>query len=263
MSQQRFAAALERVARDGRARKGIGTLSEKTLHAVLKQYMDPYEGNHETKIGPYVADIVGEDGIIEIQTRGFHRLRDKLAAFLAVATVTVVYPIAAVKWLVWLDPDTGETTKKRRSPRRGTPYDAFYELYRIKQLLPHPNLRLRLVLLEMEEYRQLNGWSHDRKRGSSRYELIPTAFVGEVAVNGPEEYIKLIPPGLPERFTSREFSAASAMPQGGARTALNVLLSVGAVRRIGKRGRLYEYEVNTCMERNLEHAEYPVEDKIV
>ena len=54
-----------------KCKKGIGTLSEKTLHSVLKNYFEPFSENHEIKIGNYVADIVGENGIIEIQTRQF------------------------------------------------------------------------------------------------------------------------------------------------------------------------------------------------
>lgn len=57
-------------------------------------------------MGRYFADIRNEDGIIEIQTRALYRLKPKLDAFLPLDAVTVVYPIAAVKRLSWLDPKT-------------------------------------------------------------------------------------------------------------------------------------------------------------
>ena len=60
---------------------GIGTLSEKALHAALKSYYEPDFESREVKVGGFVADIVGENGIIEIQTRGFDRLGRKLDAF--------------------------------------------------------------------------------------------------------------------------------------------------------------------------------------
>lgn len=62
--------------------KGIGTLSEKTLHAVLKNYYEPDENKHEVAIDGYYADIFNDSGIIEIQTRQLNKLRDKLAVFL-------------------------------------------------------------------------------------------------------------------------------------------------------------------------------------
>lgn len=243
MDQEQFARACERVQDHGRPAGGIGTLSEKTLHAVLKQYIEPFEGNHETKIGPYVADIVGENGIIEIQTRSFDRLRGKLEAFLSVAVVTVVYPIPSTKWVSWVDPATGEILPRHKSPKRGSFCDAFYELYKIRSLLTHPNLRLHLLLLDMEEYRQLNGWSHDRKRGSSRYERIPTALVDERVLRCPEDYKALIPDTLEAGFTSRDFAKAAKLRLDNAQTALNVLHGVGAVERCGKQGRLFLYRL--------------------
>lgn len=242
MDRERFRQACEQVQAGARgAGGGIGTLSEKTLHAVLKRYMEPYEANHETKIGPYVADIVGENGIVEIQTQGFDKLRKKLDTFLSVTDVTVVYPITSTKWLSWVDTDTGETTAKRKSPKRGSFYHCFYELYKIKQQLTHPGLRLLLILLDMEEYRNLNGWSRDRKRGSSRHERIPVALVDELEV-GPGRYGRLIPEALAEPFTSRDFAAAAGLHLHDAQTALNVLHYVKAVSRVGKMGRLYAYQ---------------------
>ena len=61
----------------------------------------------------------GEDGeIIEIQTRQFNRMRGKLQAFLPLYPVTIVYPIPYEKWLIWIDEDSGELSKKRKSPKR-------------------------------------------------------------------------------------------------------------------------------------------------
>lgn len=243
MDQQRFDEARERVLRGERTGSGIGVLRERALHAVLKQYMEPHAANHEVKIGPFVADIVGEDGIVEIQTRGFHRMRKKLEAFLEVARVTVVYPIAATKWLCWVDPQTGETTAPRKSPKRGVFQEVFYELVYIKPLLTHPNLRFHLLLVDMEEFRQLNGRSRDRKRwGATRCERMPLALAGELVVGGAIGYGGLLPPDLPDAFTTRDLAEVSGMSHSGAQTALNVLLSAGTVRRIGKRGRLFLYE---------------------
>lgn len=242
MDKAEFELSLQKVLRDGHTYKGIGTLGEKTLHAVLKLYLEPDESKHEIKISSFVADIAGENGIMEIQTGSFGSIRKKLSNFLDFTTVTVAYPIAHTKWLVWIDPETGTATKKRKSPKRGSEYNAFYELYKIKQLLNHPNLRLRLLLIDMEEYRYLNGWSYDRKRGSSRYERIPTALVDEIMINAPEEYHKLIPPGLPEQFTSRDYMRSTGLSLRGAQTALHVLRHVGSVEHVGKQGKLYIYE---------------------
>ncbi|MDR2932372.1 MAG: hypothetical protein LBV27_04625 [Oscillospiraceae bacterium] len=243
MDQERFQAACGAVINQARERKGIGTLSEKTLHAVLKHYFDPCMENHETKIGPYVADIVGEDGIIEIQTGSFNQMRKKLEVFLSVERVTVVYPIARTRWLTWVDPETGALSAKRKSPKQGSRYQAFFELYRIKQLLTHKNLDLCIVMLDMEEYRFLNGWDAKRKRGASRMERIPLALIDEIRITSSQDYIKLIPLTVPPLFTTRDYAAAAGVHLAQAQTALNVLHYVGCVRRTGKQGGLWEYEI--------------------
>lgn len=242
MNEERFRQALERTETAGPQSHGIGTRGEKTLHAVLKRYFEPSESFHEVKVGGFVADIANENGITEIQTRQFSRLRKKLPGFLALTDVTIVYPVAAVKWLVWIDEKTGETTRKRKSPRRGQPWDILYELYQIKEFLCHPCLKFCVVLLEIEEYRSLNGWSADKKRGSTRYDRIPVSIAGEIHIGGPFGYGRLLPPGLEARFTSREFQKASGLSLSSSQTALNVLNSVGAVRRVDKLGNRYVYE---------------------
>jgi hypothetical protein len=220
---------------------GIGTLSEKTVHSVLKSYLSPDPINHEIKVGGFVADICTGREIIEIQTRQFNKLRRKLHAFLAFAPVTIVYPIPKTKWLRWVNPQTGEISPQRKSPKTGTPYFIFPELYKIKDFLTDPNLKLKIVMLNMEEYRFLDGWSQDKKKGSTRCDRIPTELVDEIIITGTEDYRLLIPESLGEEFTSRDFKKASGLSLSNAQTALNVLHYVGAVDRIGKKGNSYLY----------------------
>ena len=242
MDKQLFHQTCEKIVNTGSKVNGIGTLGEKTLHAVLKNHFDPAEDHHEIRVGSFIADIAGDTGIIEIQTRQFNRLRNKLDSFLPLTDVTVVYPIASTKWLVWLDEETGETTKRRKSPKKGKACDILTELYKIKAYLKNPRLKFCIVLLDIVEYRLLNGWSEDKKKGSVRYDRIPSDIVDEIYINSPNDYEKLIPEKLEKQFTSREFMKSSGLSLSASQTALNVLNSVGTVTRIGKRGNRYIYE---------------------
>ena len=103
-----FAAAKERIIGKNRERNGIGTLSEKTVHAVLKNYYAPDETQHEIPVEGCVADIFNGKEIIEIQTRSFDRMRPKLERFLPLYPVTIVYPIPYCKHVFWIDEETGE-----------------------------------------------------------------------------------------------------------------------------------------------------------
>ena len=80
--REAFEAARKKVIGVDRQRLGIGTLSEKTVHAILKNYYEPDEDRQEIPIEKYVADIYANGEIIEIQTRQFNKMRNKLTAFL-------------------------------------------------------------------------------------------------------------------------------------------------------------------------------------
>lgn len=221
---------------------GIGTLGEKTLHAIIKNYEEPDEDYHEVPLEGYVADVYREGHVIEIQTANFNAMREKLKKFLPLYKVTIVYPVPATKWLRWIDEETGEISERRKSPKRGTPQAVFAELYRIKYFLKDPNLSIHILLIDMEESRLLNGWSKDRKKGSCRQDRIPVELVEELHLERVEDYRMLIPPQL-ETFNSKEFAKATRLTVNRAQTALNVLHYLGVVERVGKKGNSYLYEV--------------------
>lgn len=238
-----FEAAKQKIIGVDRQRLGIGTLSEKTVHAILKNYYEPNEDRQEIPIENYVADIYADGEIIEIQTRQFNKMRGKLSTFLPLYPVTIVYPIPFEKWIIWIDEDTGALSKKRKSPVKGNPYIAFSELYKIKPFLKDPNLRLKLVLMNIEEYKLLNGWSRDKKKGSSRYDRIPTELVEEIEINRQKDYMQFVPYELEEEFTSGQFAKAAHISLSLAQVVLNILYYVGTVTRTGKKGNQYLYTV--------------------
>lgn len=224
-----------------RQRFGIGTLSEKTLHAVLKNTYEPDEDKQEIPIGRYYADIFTGKEIIEIQTAQFNRMREKLEAFLPEYPVTIVYPIAKEKWLYWIDEETGEVSEKRKSPKKGNPYLGFLELYKIKMYLKNPNLRIRFLLLDMEEYKLLNGWGAKRKNNASKYDRIPLAIREEYIMERKEDYMQFVPYDIDENFTSKTFGKAAHIPRSLAQTVLNILEYMEVVERVGKEGNAYVY----------------------
>ena len=221
---------------------GIGTLSEKTVHAVVKHYMEPNEDYHEVPLEGFVADIFREDAVTEIQTAHFNVLRRKLDKFLPLYPVTIVYPIPAVKWVIWVDPGSGAEVSRRKSPKKGSPYQAFNELYKIKSYLGDPNLRILFLFIDMEETRLLDGWSRDKKRGATKYDRIPLELVDEMLFERVEDYRMMIPPEQ-SGFTTREYAKSTKIPLSHAQTALNIFYYLNVVERIGKKGNSYLYEV--------------------
>ncbi len=242
-----FRQACDKIIEQERERNGIGTLQEKTVHAVLKNFYEPDPTHQEIRVESFVADILRDDEIIEIQTRGLDKLRRKLDTFLLYYPVTVVHPIIHTKWLSWIDEETGEVTSRRKSPKTGRIYDAIPELYKIKMYLDNPNLHLCLVLIDAEEYRLLNGWSKDKKRGSTRYDRIPKDIVEEYYIGSLADYRCFLPEDLPETFTTKILAQTAHIPIGYARTLMTILHYIHAVERVGKKGNAYLYELPDFM----------------
>lgn len=243
MDEARFLEACRWSASEQAVRQGIGTLGEKTLHSAVKYYFQPDPEKREVKLGRYWVDALHEDGVLEVQTRSFARLRPKLQYFLPRLPVTVVYPVPAKKTVIWVT-EEGETTPPRKSPLKPTAGQVLWELYPLRELLSHPHLRLCVLVLEVEEYRLLNGWSKDKKRGSTRFDRMPISLLEEVWIHGPEEYGRLLPEGLPAFFTSRELGKAVGLSPKKASLAANVLRNLGVIRQVGKQGRAFLYAVS-------------------
>ena len=242
MDRKSFNQAAAKILSREHENHGIGTLGEKTLHAVVKNYVEPDEDYHEVPLEGYVADVYRDGMVFEIQTVNFNTLRDKLRAFLPLYHVTIVYPVPATKWLRWIDTETGEITDRRRSPKRGTPQAVFHELYKIKPFLKEPNLSVRILMIDVEETRLLDGWSRDKKKGSHRHDRVPVDLVEDLCLEQIEDYRMLVPPEL-EIFDSQQYAKASRLTVNRARTALNVMYYLGVVDRIAKKGNRYLYEV--------------------
>lgn len=222
---------------------GIGTLSEKTLHAVLKRCYAPDPSCCEVGIGRFVADVFDGERITEIQTRSFGRLAEKLAYFLPLYPVTVVYPLAHLRNLIWIDPQTGEASAPHRGRKTETPLSALHELWQILQYLGHPGLTVELVLLDLDEYRFLDGWSKNRKSGSTRAERVPRRVADVIVLRKPEDYAALLPPEpvLPEIFTAKDLRKAGGLCSRGAYSAVHVLEYLGVIGETDPVGRAHAY----------------------
>lgn len=243
--RERFARACSSVCEKERIHAGIGTLSEKTLHAVIKKFIEPDESLHEVKVKNSIADVKNSEGIFEVQTRGFNKLRAKLGRFLEEDTVTVVYPIAAEKRLIWLDPKTGELSSPRKSPKRGRSYDAVSELYKLDKLIAHESLRILLLFVDIDEYRILGREGKMAKRLSTRYEWVPRGLSGSLLLCGRESYAEaFLPRELPARFTSKSLADSAGISKKLSQMTLTVLVKCGVVGCVGKSGRLNLYETN-------------------
>ncbi len=241
MDITRFDAACELVRQGGRLIKGIGTKSEGSVHAVLKNYFESEQTSQEVSVGRFIADIVGETGIIEIQTSHFKALSEKLRAFLPVTRVTVVFPVYLNKRIVYISED-GVVERSRVSPLKGSPLGIFREMIYIAEYLRDENLSFKIMVLDCDEYRVLppNGKKGRGKIGSVT-DRFPTRLIDEITIASPGDWVKLIPCLHQEDITVSDVYAITHAPRKAISTALAVLYRGGVLRRTGKKGRAFSY----------------------
>lgn len=243
MDVERFDLALKETIEAERLKNGIGTYSEGTLHAVLKKYFEPSNERHELKVGRYVADIVGQNGIIEIQTQQLFRMKNKIKAFLEVSDVTVVYPVSSSRYVRWIDSVTGEVFGKRKSPRKESVYEAIVELYALRDFVSDPGFRFIAVILETEELKYFKMDKYGRKTTVRRFDRIPLKLISEEHFFCKEDYYRLIPEGLCDNFTSSDFAKSAKIHRSCAQTVLSFLNIIGIVSRVDRNKNGYIYTV--------------------
>ncbi len=244
MDQERFLQICQEIDSIKWDRNGIGTLKEKTVHAILKNYYEPDKRKHEVRVGRYIADIFTGTEIVEIQTRQLNKLREKLKVFLEDYPVTIVSAIYGKKWIYWVELETGKVSKGRVSPKHGSIFDAFYELYKIKPFLIIEGITIRIPVLTIREYKCLDGWSKDRKKGATRLDRVPMGIEEEIVFQKAEDYAKLIPAELEETFTCKEFAQCAGISLKQAQIVVPILSFVGSLKQSGKKGRAYLYMRN-------------------
>lgn len=228
--------------------EGIGTLGEKYLHALLKKFCEPNTLCHEVKVGRYTADVCVGTQIFEVQTRSMTPLKPKLEYYLEEGyKVTVVHPIARQKHIVCCDPESGELSKPKKSPKKGQFCHALTNLASIKYFLDWENLSVKLLLLDVTEYRNQNGYGKSRKKRSTRLDTIPTELVEVVELNSPSDYLKILPP-LPKVFSAKEFAKACKASEFQSRIALGTLRYLEVVKEAGKEGKKILYTLGDAYE---------------
>ena len=238
------------VARGVHLEDGIGTLSEKRMHAILKHYVCADEacyeirvkdtlGQADTKGNGYVADVLRGSNIWEIQTGSMYPMRAKIAWYMQHTpyVVTVVVPVPYRKHINWIDPATGKVQKRSARPHTTKPSSVISELFWLREHLSNPRLRFELLLLEVEEYRLLDGYGKEKKARASRYEKIPTALCGTVVLEKREDYLQFLPETLPDTMTAKQYAAATGIRGRDTYYALRALVGAGLLTEGDKIGR--------------------------
>jgi hypothetical protein len=218
----------------------IGMLSESPLHASLKAWYARAGDRIEVPVDGFVIDLVRGDLLIEVQTSGFSSMKAKLVSLLdAGHRVRIVHPVPVDKWIVRVDGD-GTELSRRRSPKHGAPTDVFAELVSFPELVGD-HLAVEVVLTVEEEVRhhapglawRRKGWVVEERRLIEVVDSVLLADANDLAI--------LVPDDLPSPFTTGDLAAALGRPLRAAQKMAYCLRNTGVIHAVGKRGRSVEY----------------------
>ncbi len=217
----------------------IGTYNEKRFHRIFKRYITEDAACYEVRLGKYVADVMTDDTIYEIQTGSFASLREKVKYYLEDTDkrVVIIHPVICEKMLVRAERESGEVLYSKRSPKRGRDIDAVANLYYLSEVFPSDRLVLCLVHITAEEYR----FSEARRYcKSGRYDsdLRPCELIDIRTLCKVSDVAELVPQELcGHEFDKEEFSKITKLKGRKLYYTLNSFCLIGtlACRKEGKK----------------------------
>lgn len=221
---------------------GVGGLSEKSVHKILKLTLEPDVQKHEVKFLGSIADIKNEDGIFEIQSKSPYLLYRKIEKFLQHVPFTLVMPIFKEKNIRWINTENGEISAPKRSPRKEDIYTALNALCPLAEFVGRQGFRVKLMLLSVDEYRRLDGWDRTRKKGASKADRIPASLLDVVDLAAPEDYLKYFPSEINGEFLAKDFAKAIKRPSRFTYYVIKFFQRLGYVEVVGKKGRAILYK---------------------
>ena len=224
---------------------GIGTLNEGHLHASLKHLYAGDQGQLEVPFGKFVADVVRDGVIFEIQTSSFSGLGRKMLALAEEQPVVLVHPIAHSKTLIKLKKDDSGEFTRRRSPKRGALAHIVSELVYIPTLLKHPNFSVEAVLIEEEEVRSFDAKARRGRGGWRGQGRQLVKVLDQARISTPYSLLDFLLEDLPDPFTTKDLSAALDQPQEIAQQMAYCLRHMDVVDVCGKTGNLLNYKFLT------------------
>ena len=244
---------------------GIGRLAEKQMHAAIKRFICPDDSCHEVIIDGsalclqkkdaeneskkkkrrFVADVLIEDTIFEIQTGGFSPLREKIQWILdnTFYKIVVIHPIAETTYVNYINGKTGNIDKRQKSPVKGKFTDVANDLYFFREFIGNPRFSLVLLMMEAEQYKKNIAKEGSRRPKYRKYELIPISLLRAYVFKSIDDYKLFIPDNLPSPFCVKDYSKSSGIHGIDAYSIVKTLVHLGLLEEAGNLGKAAAYRI--------------------
>jgi hypothetical protein len=222
--------------------EGIGSLNESSLHLGIKEWFSRPGDRFEVKVEGSVIDILRGPMLVEIQTGNFTSLRRKLEKLIDSHKIKVIYPIPEEKWIVRIS-ESGKVLNRKKSPKKGKLVDVFDELIHIPEMINHPNFKLEVLMINIEEIRCADGKGSWRRKGISIRDRRLLEVKESHSFTRSQDFLRFIPDSLTVPFTNSDFAHASGLSIYKTRRITYTLRKMGVLEVSNNRGKAYEFNV--------------------
>lgn len=212
---------------------GININNEKSLHSSIKEWYAVPGDRLEVKVDKYIIDLVREDSLVEIQTRNFSAIGNKLRDLVKYNKVMLVHPIAIEKYIVMIE-GPEEVISRRKSPKKGKLTDLFDELIRIPDLMAVDNFILEILMTKEEEIRCKDGKGSWRRRGISIVDRKLLEVTEKITFTEKKDFLRFLPEELPEKFTNKELAKTLKITVFKARKITYCFRKMKIIKEVGK-----------------------------
>ena len=187
-------------------------MKEYSLHSEIKAIYSVLGHELEVKVSDgFVIDVLRENLLIEIQTKNFSAIRNKLSKLVVDNRVRLVYPIAKLKWIVYVT-KLGEVVRRRKSPKKGKLIDLFIEFVHLSYLAKNKNFSFEVLLIEEEELRCNDGYGSWRRKRVSIKDRRLLAVFDRVVFENSQDFLRFLPFRLEESFTNKLLAKKLGVP---------------------------------------------------
>ncbi|TFG96209.1 hypothetical protein E4H12_11605 [Candidatus Thorarchaeota archaeon] len=209
----------------------------------MKELYNTQDSETEVRIDGYVIDVVIGDLLIEIQTRQFSAIKDKLFKLMKNHKVRLVHPIAHEKWVV-RQSENGEVIGRRKSPKMMGFLHIFDELVSIPTFIIHSNFELEVLLTREEEIRENDGKGSWKRKGWSSVDRRLVDIVDRMLFSTPKDFLRLLPDTLAEPFTTKALSEALKISRRLVQKMTYCMRKMEILKVVGKEGNAHLYMKN-------------------
>ena len=228
----------------------INTYNESSLHKKFKtEAAQKYGGKTEQCMENYICDVITDDGIIiEIQTKSFKNIRDKLIDLLHNHRVLLIYPLVCETYIEYYN-EAGSLVSRRKSPKKRNLYSIFDELTGIWSVLLHENFTLKVVETTAVKKRQKTAEPvqsvNKKRRVKKNWYGFDTELIAEGSSHffySKKDYTALLAE-IPEEFGVMEAAAQTGAQKTHIQKMLWTFRKMGLIEKTRQDGRRFIYRI--------------------